>query len=264
MTTTRHTEFERTLCDAYQNVGAFNADILYIYSDLRHFGLYAAGYKDKQDFCQAIASPLLGQGKTIVIATFTYTVDGRYDVLSTPTKIGVMNKWILAQPESSRSEHPLFSYAALGPNAALVENIGKSAFGHDSIYDRLLNKRAAFLHIGRPVSLGNTALHHVEQMCGATYRMHKAFRTEVFKGDNYVGTDYSAFLRRRDVAGQDFEFDFVEAAEKLQHKNLISQVGSEHDLSNISFYWYDQALDYLHDMFYENQHIFIGSDFMEY
>ena len=256
--------FEQMLVHSYQSVGAFDADILYIYSDFRHFGVSAAGYKNRNEFCSAIVSPFLNCGKTIVLATFTYTAEGRFDVLGTRTKLGAMNKWILEQPGFRRSEHPLFSYAALGPAAGLVEGIGKAAFGYDCIFERLKGKRAAFLHIGRPVSLGNTVLHYIEHMCGATYRTHKAFRTEVFRGRQYVGTDYSAFLRRRDVPGEVFEFDFSEATAKLSCKNIINQVGSDRDLSNISFYWYDQTIDCLMGEFYEDPRIFIKTRFVEY
>jgi aminoglycoside 3-N-acetyltransferase len=257
-------DLDALLSRAYQDIGAFDADILYIYTDFRHFGKYAPGYENKDHFCKAFVAPFLEQGKTIVLTTFTYTSEGRFDVLSTPTRLGAMNKWILGQPGVRRSEHPLFSYAALGPLAGLVEGSGKSAFGYDSVFERLMGKRAAFLHIGRPVFMGNTALHYVEHTCGATYRIHKAFQTKVFRGESYIGTDYSAFLRRRDVPGETFEFDFSKAADKLYNSELVRQVGSDNDLSNISFYWYDKTLDTLRDLFYENQRIFLKTDFIGY
>ena len=91
-------EFERMLSQAYQSVGAFDADILYIYTDFRYFGLNATGYKDRNEFCKAIVAPFLECGKTIVLTTFTYTSEGRFDVLESRTKLGAMNKWILEQP----------------------------------------------------------------------------------------------------------------------------------------------------------------------
>jgi len=257
-------EFESILLDGYSAVGAFDASILYIYTDFRHFGTYAAGYAQKSDFCRAVIAPFLAREKTIVLAAFTYTTAGRFDVLGTPTRLGAINTWILKQPDVRRSEHPLYSYAALGPQADLVECVGKSAFGYDSVFDRLRNRNTAFLHVGRPVSMGNTALHHVEHMCGATYRVHKAFPTKVFRGEEYVGTDYSAFLRRRDVPGENFEFNYSKAAGKLHAEGIIKQVGTDDILNNISFYWYDQTIDRMMDMFCEDQRIFINSDFIGY
>ena len=258
------TDLERLLDDAYGSVGAYSADILYVYTDFRHFGTHMGEFPDRDAFCAAIASPLLTRGKTIVLTTFTYTTEGRYDVLSTPTRLGAMNKWVLGRPGFRRSEHPLFSLAALGPEADIVTNVGKSAFGFQSVYSKLRGRRASFLHVGRPVAMGNTALHHVEQYCGATYRVNKAFRTEVYRGDEYVGTDYTAYMRRRDVPEHTFEFDFTRGAAALFERGLVKQVGRDDDLSNISCYPYDDTLDVLYDAFYRDPRIFIKSDFIQY
>ena len=258
------TGLQTLIGNACQEVGAFRADIVYLYTDFRYFGRYLSEFESRDGFCGAFALPFLEREKTVVLTTFTYTTEGRFDVLKTPTTTGAMNKWILTQPGASRSEHPLFSYAALGPQARLMENVGKSAFGRDSINDRLRGRRAAFLHIGRPVALGNSAIHYIEQACGATYRVHKAFHTAVYRGDNYIGTDYTAFVRRRDVPNETFAFDFSRAAPILFERGLISQVGSPEQLSNVSFYWFDDALECLADSFYKDPRLFIGSDFLQY
>ncbi len=258
------TDLERLLGAAYQSVGAYTPDILYIYTDFRHFGVHMAGFPDRDSFCAAIVRPLLTRGKTIVLTTFTYTSEGRFDVLTTPTRLGAMNKWITHQPGVCRSEHPMFSLAALGPQAELVTCVGKSAFGFDSVYARLAGRNAAFLHVGRPVALGNTLLHHVEQQCGATYRVHKAFRTEVYRGIDYVGTDYTALVRRRDVPGETFEFDFTRASAGLFERGLVEQVGRDEDLSNVSCYAFDETRDFLSNAFHADPRIFIKSGFIQY
>ncbi|MCC6278783.1 MAG: AAC(3) family N-acetyltransferase [Oligoflexia bacterium] len=250
--------------EKYSTITALEADILYIYSDFRSLGAHMDKFKSRDDFCESFVKPLLEKGKTIILTTFTYTTEGIFDVQNTKTNLGALNKWILNQSGVCRSEHPLFSFAALGPNARVVKNVSKSAFGTDSVHDRLKNKKAGFLHLGRPVSLGNTALHHVEHMCGATYRIHKAFKTQVMDQGKPIGTDYTAFLRRRDVSGETFEFEFTRAAALMHKAGLIKQVGNEEDLTNVSFYWYDQALDFLTDLFYSNQRIFIKTDFIGY
>ena len=256
--------FPRQLAEGYQQVGAYEPDILYVYSDFRTFGRHAVEFPDRTAFCDAILFPFIERGKTIVVSTFTYTSAGRFDVLTTPTRLGVLNKWILGAPEVRRSEHPIFSYGAIGPQSDLVENIGRSAFGAGSVFDRLLGRKAAFLYVGRPVWMGNTSLHHVEQMCGATYRIHKAFKTEVYRGERYVGTDYSAFVRRSDVEGNAFFFTFREAAERLFEAGRVRQVGVDADLTNISLHWYDQTIETLTGLFYRDPTIFIGSNFVQY
>lgn len=256
-------ELTDTLDEMYQKVGAYEAQILYLYTDLRTFGSYADSF-DHNFFCRAIVAPFLDRHQTIILPTFSYTTEGVFDVLSTPTKIGAMNKWIMTQPGFRRSEHPLFSHAAIGEHSDLVENTSKSAFGKGSLFDRLRGKKAAFLHIGRPVAIGNTVIHYVEQMCGATYRINKAFPTKVYRGKQYIGTDYTAFLRRRDIAGEDFVTEFSRATKMLYDAQLIQNVGSDKDFTNVSFYWHDQAVDFLTDLFYKDQTIFIGTNFIGY
>ncbi|MBL4766396.1 MAG: AAC(3) family N-acetyltransferase [Rhodobacteraceae bacterium] len=221
-------------------------------------------FKSRDDFCAAIIDPLLNEGKTVLIPTFTYTSNGRFDPETTPTKLGVINKWMLKAPGVRRSEHPIFSYAALGPQAeALVTNIGLSAFGHDSVFDRLNDKNASFLYVGRPVWMGNTMIHHIEQICGATYRVNKAFKTEVYRGDRYIGTNYSAFVRRRDVPEHDFEFCFRRAAQRMFDQNLVRQVGNEVELTNISAHGYDEVAELLKSMFSEDPCVFIQRPFID-
>jgi aminoglycoside N3'-acetyltransferase len=252
------------LHEAYGMVGAHDADIVYIYSDFRTFGRYAAEFPDRNAFCQAVVGPFLERERTVVVSTFTYTSEGRFDVCSTPTRLGVLNKWILGAAGARRSEHPLFSYGAIGPRAGLVEGIGKSAFGAGSVFERLLGQNAVFLYVGRPLWMGNTMLHYIEQCCGATYRFHKAFRTEVYRGEQYVGTDYTAFVRRLDVPGHIFNFAFREAAERLAAAGLVRHVGSDDEFTNVSCLRYDETADALTDMFYRDPMIFIGDPFIQY
>lgn len=240
----------------------YEYDVFYIYSDLRFFSQYLKFFSSKSEFCESIINLLLREGKTVVMTTFTYTTQGVFDVCSTKTSLGSMNKWILEREDHARSEHPLFSYSSLGTNKQIVSNIGKSAFGYDSIFHRLHKRNAAFLHIGRPVNMGNTSIHYIEQICGATYRYHKCFETKVFRKDCYIGTDYTAFLRKRDVVGEDFTFIFRLASEKLFKHGLLKEIGDPFE--NISIYPYDESINFLATQFYLNSNIFINSQYKNY
>ena len=242
------------------DVGKF--DILYIYTDLRFFGQYLPFFSSKDEFFKSIVDPLLSYSGTIIMTTFTYTSSGIFDITNSKTNLGAMNKWILSKDNHIRSEHPLFSFASLGKEKKIIQNIGKSAFGQDSVFDRLKNMNSAFLHIGRPVELGNTSVHHVEQICGATYRYNKCFKTKVYNQDTYIGTNYTAFLRKRDVDGEDFDFTFVSAARLLKKYDLVTEIGSP--FKNISIYPFNKTIDFLSNQFYLNQNIFIKSNYKNY
>ena len=112
----------------YKNIGVFEADVIYIYADLRGFLIFLNQFPNKNKFLESFVKPLLDKNLTIIIPTFSYTTSGIFNTKSTTTNLGALNKWVLNNPKSERSEHPLFSYSAIGPKAKeLVKDIGKSA-----------------------------------------------------------------------------------------------------------------------------------------
>ena len=242
------------------NVARF--EYLYIYSDFRLLGKYLKFFSSKEEFFKSITSVLLTYAGTIIIPTFTYTTSGVFDVSSTETFLGSMNNWILNKKERARSEHPLFSFASIGKGKDIVQNIGKSSFGYDSVHDRLSSVNAGFLNIGRPLEHGNTILHYVEQLCGASYRFNKCFKTRVVNKSRFIGTDYTSFLRRRDVSGEDFSFTFKKASKILRENKIIKEVGGP--FQNITTYPYKETLEILLKEFYIDQNIFIKSNYKNY
>lgn len=258
------TDFESYLDYGYREIGAFESDYIFLYTDLRAFGQAAQHFATRDAFFEAIIQPLVANGQTVLVPTFTYTTEGIFDVEATPTRLGAINKWVVGRHNATRSEHPLFSIAAIGPKAHLVLNIGQSAFGADSVFERLRGQQAAFMHVGRPVAIGNTCVHYVEQMCGATYRYHKAFRTDVRRGGTTLGSNYTAFVRRRDVAGRDFDFTYSLADEELHEGIGVKEVGSNSNHTNLSCYLYDRAIEFLTGAFYKNPSIFTGDGYIEY
>lgn len=248
----------------YRDIGALETAIVFVYSDLRTFGQDMADYPTRDAFFDAILGPLLDNGQTVLVPTFTYTGEGIFEVEKTPSRLGALNKWVITRTGMHRSEHPLFSVAAIGPQADLVTDIGKSAFGAKSIFERLRGRDAAFLHVGRPVAIGNTCVHYVEQAAGATYRYNKAFPTEVWRDGKRIGTDYTAFLRRRDVPGHDFDFVYRFTEEALHAGLGVRETGVNADHTNLSCYCYDRALSFFTDAFYRDPSVFIAEPYAEY
>jgi len=250
--------------EKYDDLGMSDFDYFYIYSDLRWFASHMGKNLARNQFCSAVIKPLIEKNKTVIIPTYTYTLNGVFEVLETPTNLGTLNSWILQQDKVCRSEHPLFSFASLGPGASLVENCGKSAFGENSIHERLVGKRACILHVGKPIHLANTLIHNVEQSCGATYRINKCFKTKVFRKKKYLGTDYNAFLRRRDVPKYDFHFDLRQASKKLYKTKIPKEIGDHRNLSNITLCNYDKLRNFFVELFLNDNSIFLSKKFIQY
>ena len=232
-------------------------EFIYIYSDLREFGRGVTSRNEKENFLGELLDELLRTGCTIVIPAFSYTDTGNFYVNSTRTNLGALNNFIQKDSRSIRSEHPLFSFSAIGPKADFLKNIGKCSFGSDSVFSRLIGRRATFLNIGRPIAYGNTLVHFVEDQNDAYYRFHKHFDTKVFLDGNLIGSDYSAFLRRRDIPNKTFEINFALAANEIYLRGQVANIGEPESFSGLFQYDYDRTLEILSDLFMSNPEAFI-------
>ena len=266
---------ENFFSNSYEDLGVKQYDFCCVYSDLRAFASEMKSKFEKNKFCHSIINPLLKSKKTVIIPTYTYTVEGVFEVEKTPTNLGALNSWILKQDNMKRSEHPMFSYASLGPKSSIVENCGKSAFGFDSIYERLIGKKCCFINIGRPIEAGNTIVHNVEQSCGATYRYNKCLKTRIIKNNKFFGSDYNAFLRKLDIPDNDVKINFVKAAKNIFDAGIVKQVSinpkttiensKKYDSLPIIFlYDYDKTREILVESFNNDITIFITKPFVQY
>ena len=266
---------ENFFSNSYEDLGVNQYDFCYIYSDLRALASKMKSGFEKNKFCSSIINPLLKSKKTVIIPTFTYTLEGVFEVEKTPAKLGVLSSWILKQDNMKRSEHPMFSFASLGPKSSIVENCGKSAFGFDSIHERLRGKKCCFINIGRPIEAGNTLIHNVEQSCGATYRYIKCLKTRVIKNNKFFGSNYNAFLRRLDIPDNDVKINFVKAAKNIFDAGIIKQVSLNpkttiensnkgDSLTSIFLYDYDKTREILVESFNNDTSVFISKPFVQY
>ena len=258
-----YNDLENYFNKIFIKLGIDKYNFCYIYSDLRFFVSCMKIIVDKDRFCKSIINPIIKLQKTVIIPTFSYTTEGTFNVEKTPTSLGTLNSWILKQPSVKRSEHPLFSFAALGSKSSFVENCGKSAFGKNSIHENLRNQKCCFINIGRPLENGNTIIHNIEQSNNAKYRFNKVFKTSVFKNNKLFGSDYSAFVRRQDVPGHDFKFNFTKASKILYDEGIVHEVDESTILSNVSLYDFDKTHELLVKAFLKDSSIFLSKPFNE-
>ena len=164
-------------------------------------------------------SSFLSKNITVVIPAYTYTASGKFFANNENSNLSYMTKWALKKKKVKRSEHPIFSVCAIGKNSRIVNNIGKSAFGFESIFDRLMQYNTSLFHFGRPFSYGNTVIHYVEQSVGSAYRYHKNFKTKVYNNNKYVGTNFSAFVRKGKINDKKFVSNTTKISKMI--RNII-------------------------------------------
>ena len=227
----------KLLSEAFNKLDLASYEILYLYSDLREIGKLKASGVSKKEFLDQILDYLLTLTSTIIVPTFSYTTTGIFNPKSTATNLGALNSHTVYRNDVVRSDHPLFSHACIGKYSNLLKNIGKSAFGNESVYARLNNLdqvRTAFLYIGRPVEAGNTMPHYLEQANCVPYRFEKKFPTKVFKDNLSYQTGYSAFVRKQDNPINDYAFSFALAFESLYMAGAIKEILLKGNFTNIS------------------------------
>jgi aminoglycoside 3-N-acetyltransferase len=232
--------------------------ILYLYTDLRFLGKFRKISETKAEFLDSIINLLLSMNFTVVIPTFSYTVKGIFEVETTPTRLGALNSRILENPSVVRSEHPIFSFGACGPSSQIIKNIGKAAFGLDSVHERLLHSNAAFLYIGRPIRLGNTIIHYIEQQLNVDYRFNKTFPTKVFQNKTFIGENYSAFVRKTDNPDNNYEFSFTKSTSFLQESGIIHEKQIDKDFSNLSLMSYNDTYHALLSLIQRDSNAFLS------
>lgn len=221
----------------YELLNVYSYDVLYIYADLRAYALEFAGGMTRHSFLDSFLEPIRARGKTIVMPTFTYTTNGIFDTALTKTRLGALNQHMVRLSNAERSEHPLFSYGGIGPlSSSILTDIGKSAFGFNSVFERLMHYNCGFLHIGRPLESGNTIIHSIEQSGGAVYRFNKVFPTFSYRRGQLVGGSYTAFVKRRVDSGQGFNFSFERSAQSLRSSGIVRQCDFGAGLTSVCCY----------------------------
>ena len=235
----------------------FNYKYVYIYSDLRFFLLFHN--KNPLIFINKFLNLFLKKKITLIIPTFSYTTKGKFDVRKTPSKLGFLSNYILNKKNSLRSSHPLFSFAALGKNKKILQNIGKSAFGKDSAHVRLYKNNSCYLYFGRPMILGNTLVHHVEQKFKVKYRYEKKFSTNVYSGNQYISKNYTAFVRKN-MKNHKYIFNFKKVYKKIKNDPYLFNYGDPKKFKNITVHPYDNFYERIEQLIKEDKNIFINKN----
>lgn len=94
----------------------FDYEYIYIYSDLQYYLI-----KFGINFPKYLINLFLKEKKTLIIPTFSYTTSGEFLVNKTRSKVGSLSNFILNSRNSYRSDHPLFSFAAIGPKKKFLK-----------------------------------------------------------------------------------------------------------------------------------------------
>lgn len=121
---------------------------------------------------------VLGPERTLLLPTYTYsyTSTRRYDPRASVPETGVLPIEILRRPAAIRTLSALNSYAAIGPNAAELANVGgETLWGVGSIMEWLERRNARVCVLGLPWEKACSFFHRTEELARVPYRYYKRF-----------------------------------------------------------------------------------------
>ncbi len=236
----------------FKNSDIYKAKYIYIYSDFR--AIFEIEKRKSTIFVDKLLDLFLRKNITCIIPAFSYNTNEDFHLNSTRSKVGFLGNYILDKKKYVRSQHPLFSFIAIGKNANILHKISKSAFSKNSVHGKLYKKNCYFLNFCRPLIQGNTLVHHIEHLNNAGYRFNKVFKTKLFRNSKLVGSNYSAFVRK-DLNDKKSIFSFARALKKLKNKKYFFK--HKFFNSEILIYKYDNFYDDLDFLYKKNKKIFL-------
>ncbi len=157
--------------DLLIRLGLQRKDRVMVHSSLFSLGVIENGV---DGFHRALLN-VIGNEGTIIVPTFTHSFrQGKvFNILESPSEksLGIYAEYIRKTQSSVRSSDPLFSMAAIGPDAQeLMNRKSINCFGKGSVYERLFEANVRYLALGITYSTGLSAFMHLERLANVPYR----------------------------------------------------------------------------------------------
>lgn len=174
---------------------------VFMHSSLMHIGLIKdVSIQDQSAAVIAAVQEALGSTVTLCMPApdWDYGLKGiPFDLRHSPVtrSLGVVSRYFVTLPGRHRSPNPIFSVAALGPEAAFICDTGTaSAFGADSAWDRLFQRDADMLFYGCTLA-AMTFTRYIESRFGVPYLYVKRFTQPILNNGQEIFDGSTALLR---------------------------------------------------------------------
>lgn len=123
------------------------------------------------------------KNSTIIVPTATLNILETKEVYdkfnSKSSRMGFFSEFIRKKKNSIRSDHPLWSFTALGYYSnQITKKVPKTCYGRHSIFHRLIKYNSYYICLG-DIKSSLAPIHHVEQMTGVPYRFFKEFKIKI-------------------------------------------------------------------------------------
>ena len=187
------------LVKALKKIGLKEGNLVFIHSSMFHLGRLENG-NSSENISRIVFDSffeVLGPTGTLLVPTYTYSFckGESFDVKNTPSSIGAFTEFFRNQNGAIRSADPIFSVSGIGPKSkTILNNLPKSCFGEDSVYDRITKLNGKLCLIGLGLS-GATYRHYVDQKMNIPARFSKYFSGKILEDGNERTETWEYFVR---------------------------------------------------------------------
>ncbi len=208
---------------ALEQVGIQKSDSIFVHSDLKHFGKLSQIMNRDEFFGQMIDVFLnvIGPNGNLMMPTFSYSFcKGEiFDVLETPSAVGVLTEAFRRTSGIQRSIDPIFSVAAIGPKKDFFTDVSSECFGKNSIFDKLYQSNVKLIFFGPTFDI--TYAHYIENRFGVPYRYMKSFPGILRVGGNHRAATFHYYVRDLEI---DPQYDLEKIADILNTHAVLRKV----------------------------------------
>jgi len=170
---------EKKIINTLKKINFKNYRTIYIAGNIYNFGF---SVEETKSFCQNFLNNLKAITKNrmnIVVPTSTLDLLKKKNAVFTKNsksfRMGIFSEYLRKLKGSKRSNHPLWSFSGIGKDVKKIFKTNHfSAYGKNSIFERLLEFDTIFISLGKPhKSIG--MIHYAEHVVGVPYRFNKEF-----------------------------------------------------------------------------------------
>lgn len=177
--TRKETLSVRNLKEALEDIQVVKGDVLCVHSQVFGFGRPLVSKEEFLDTVIQVFQEAVGSSGMLIMPAFSYSFckNEVYDVLNSPSTVGVLTEYYRTMPEVRRTAHPIFSFALWGGRVEAYLDIGPDAFGLDSIYGKMVQDEGKILMFG--ANKGYTFYYLAEEHVNVKHRYFKNFEGQV-------------------------------------------------------------------------------------
>lgn len=242
---------------SFSELGLQSDDIVMIHGDAGVAAQYQdVSSEDRLDYLIDEIKTYFRKEGTVLVPAFSYSSTKRedYDLLNTPSEVGMFSEHFRQGSDVNRTKHPIFSVCTWGKYGAdFLGGINSDCFGLGTFFEMLLKRNVKFITLGCDLN-SVTFVHHVEQIKKVKYRYFKNFTGRIIDVDGNEKVETKYYVRDTTIASN-CNLELLSIAAKDRNLLQVGCVG-RFPIQTIS------ALDFFNvamELLYENEYSLIDA-----